>query len=615
MIDREILRKETERAKGAVKEQQDVSGLQEAVVDAAIVAPQGATMSFADEALGLVDEDLAERYRGMVKEARERSPIATGISETAASFLPTRAGMAAAAKIGPAASSLAQGTIGSMTEAFGASLGEEEDKLTKPAMLKAAGRAGIVGATSAGLKLGKSIKNAFFPSGKSARAGAIATKSSAFKVGRNDDIVEVTNDLYQSRALDPRKMFFDVKDLKFKPMPIKGNVKGNSLSEENYLYDLRDRMGDALDKTNQASSEIFRDYHLKIKSDPFSFNEVTGAKSFKEPILKYLAKHPNRNAMMKKVNAELDDLNQHFSIPEYDFSMGFKESELPGLFMDELNDRKLGLYTQARKVLANPNSSDLDKTAAEAKIQVAHALRSFISDTTNSPKLDKINNSARQMHLLVDAIEGSINSQRSGKTSWIGGSTLETVLNRALEAASGPASVVRRSGVSDVLDRLVPDSAGSAAMAGLPRLAGREFGRLTQGGGDQSMIQSTISQAMAEPLSEKIDKIRIPRDTDSVLRNQQAILAKVAQSSPGHLEQFIQMYKSPHSIPDIMPILSTQLPQLFEPDIYNRFDGKIFDPAAQQKARKQIMADPNISNTQKMGIINHLNSTGELLYE
>lgn len=113
-------------------------------------------------------------------------------------------------------------------------------------------------------------------------------------------------------------------------------------------------------------------------------------------------------------------------------------------------------------------------------------------------------------------------------------------------------------------------------------------------------------------LPEELVRKRFPRTTEQILENKDFILARAAQVAPQVFDTLKDtLEREPERIPEVMPGLTQVMPELFESDPYNRFDGIILDPAGKERARNDTMKDDNLSNTEKIEIIDQLNKTGE----
>ena len=104
----------------------------------------------------------------------------------------------------------------------------------------------------------------------------------------------------------------------------------------------------------------------------------------------------------------------------------------------------------------------------------------------------------------------------------------------------------------------------------------------------------------------------IKRETSEFTNNKDFVKMKIAQQAPDLLDPItVGMDGDPRLLTDILPALTVMMPSLFEYDKYNRFDGMIKDPQMKGVATKDTMDREDLSNTEKIMIINRLNKTGE----
>jgi hypothetical protein len=110
-----------------------------------------------------------------------------------------------------------------------------------------------------------------------------------------------------------------------------------------------------------------------------------------------------------------------------------------------------------------------------------------------------------------------------------------------------------------------------------------------------------------------LSTVKMPRTVEGILENKEIIKAKMAQQAPDHLEHvnFI-LEQRPEDVEQILPMLMEMMPHAFETDKYNRVDNKVMDPMMMEKARHDIMQDEELSNGQRIKLINKMNRTNVL---
>jgi hypothetical protein len=141
-----------------------------------------------------------------------------------------------------------------------------------------------------------------------------------------------------------------------------------------------------------------------------------------------------------------------------------------------------------------------------------------------------------------------------------------------------------------------------------------------QGRSPQSIPTPEQAQFMGRGLVENLADYEVPRDTKAILQNKQAVLAKIAQvtNDPKLIAQLDDgLNKHPDKLEPLVQMISLQFPNLFETDVYNRINGKIFHPDPMikqqmiQKAYKDVEQKAK-NNTEKVLLQNGLNRDGSL---
>jgi hypothetical protein len=104
----------------------------------------------------------------------------------------------------------------------------------------------------------------------------------------------------------------------------------------------------------------------------------------------------------------------------------------------------------------------------------------------------------------------------------------------------------------------------------------------------------------------------LPRSSQELLNNKELVLNKLALTHPEHVDMVNEMLThQPEALDDSGKLLVNMVPELFQHDAYNRFNGKISDPMMKAKANADLIKDDNLSNTEKALRSNRLNKTGE----
>lgn len=119
---------------------------------------------------------------------------------------------------------------------------------------------------------------------------------------------------------------------------------------------------------------------------------------------------------------------------------------------------------------------------------------------------------------------------------------------------------------------------------------------------DQRMTETLAPQKQQwDPyFNEEVLNTFLPRDSERILANPTALLAKMHQVAPNQVAMFKEMMQNdPEGIKEAAPKLAMMYPAVFEKDKYGTFDGKILDPALQQKFLFDLAEDEEMSSIEK----------------
>lgn len=152
-------------------------------------------------------------------------------------------------------------------------------------------------------------------------------------------------------------------------------------------------------------------------------------------------------------------------------------------------------------------------------------------------------------------------------------------------------------------------------MQNIPREQPIQVGRIPQS------ITPIQARAMGKGLVENLADYEIPRNINDILSNKHAVLAKVSQvTNNPQIVNMLQdaLEKHQDKLEPVIQMMSTQFPNLFVTDRYNRVDGKIFHPDPMikqqmiQKAYQDVKNRSNLGNSQKAILWDGLNRDGSL---
>lgn len=110
-------------------------------------------------------------------------------------------------------------------------------------------------------------------------------------------------------------------------------------------------------------------------------------------------------------------------------------------------------------------------------------------------------------------------------------------------------------------------------------------------------------------------KYRIPRSTQGILENKEAVLAKLTQQGvPKEMVHTVAqaMNGEPDDLTNMASIMATQFPDLFEKSKYMIFDGKFLNPNDKARAADDISKRDDLDSIQRAKMISRINKTGEV---
>jgi hypothetical protein len=112
---------------------------------------------------------------------------------------------------------------------------------------------------------------------------------------------------------------------------------------------------------------------------------------------------------------------------------------------------------------------------------------------------------------------------------------------------------------------------------------------------------------------EAVIRTKLPRTTEELIENKEMVKAKVAQMAPEFFDGVSEALDNPYELSKVMPLVVQRFPNLFMPDRYNRFDGKVLSDQDKMEASDDILNRDDLSDYQKAEILSHLNKTGRLV--
>lgn len=122
-------------------------------------------------------------------------------------------------------------------------------------------------------------------------------------------------------------------------------------------------------------------------------------------------------------------------------------------------------------------------------------------------------------------------------------------------------------------------------------------------GGVEEKMAETLSPVKAQwdpYFNEEVLNTFLPRDSERLLKNPTALLAKMHQVAPNQVAIFKEMMENdPEGLKEMAPKLAMMYPAVFEKDKYGTFDGKILDPNMQQKFLFDLAEDESMDAIEK----------------
>lgn len=579
-------------------------GVVEAAKDVATVFPMGASYNFADEIKNKLSPGSGDVYLEKVKAARERSPVATMASELAGQALTTGVVSEALAPVLPF---MAEGTLAREAISGGVSaLGGSEAKDTAGKVIDTAIGTGLsLGATI----VGRALKAPFKEPGL-ARAKALGATKKEFR--------------FLGKMKDPSKIFSELKDdgfmlrdsnVKFNPNTLKfsrtyGASTGPKIDRTNPLAGFAERASEAANIVTQEIRNTLQVSNVPAKAADF----ITSPKLAED-----INASINSSIYPSKMKAMWDE--------EITNLMGILDRK--NMTLSDLNDIKHNYQVAATKIYDNPNSAEDMVQRADIHADIARNLKEFIQEelTARSPelgrRLEKLNDAGFKLHFAKGVLrEGAASNAARGWTSNVPLlPQIQQLFGAGLsQMKESPESIMMRSAIGEKGVK-IPFRPQIEDM--IKQYPGKEYNRAEYENPNQNTmalpkaIDTTVNFLLPpdrapQSLVEQIVRKPFPRTSQEIVQHRDFVLSKLAQQAPEFFDPVRDIIDyEPEKIPEIMPLISQAAPHLFAHDKFNRWDGKIIDPKLKEAARKEIMINDKISNTQKALLMDRLNKTGE----
>jgi hypothetical protein len=117
----------------------------------------------------------------------------------------------------------------------------------------------------------------------------------------------------------------------------------------------------------------------------------------------------------------------------------------------------------------------------------------------------------------------------------------------------------------------------------------------------------SVGLSIASAARPNIEQFRIPRNTQSVMQNQDMVYAKVKMVLGSRASDALNNATSSKHVSDLLSTYVQARPDMFEESQYNSFDGVILDPMMRQKAISDLVKNPgsSIQDAKKMEKLIH----------
>lgn len=593
---------------------ENTGSLLETLQDMATVAPQGIT-TWADEAqagiqAGLkspfTDEPFSDLYekdvadiRENISQARERSPIATPLTElgvgVGTSFVPG---------LGPIGKILGAGKYsgpGQMV-ARGAfeGLGTADDKLS------------MEGATNAGLGAGIGMAGALVSGGlkklttanpHEIRSQVLGAGTSEFKEIGIKERQKIAKELKEMGLFSNIKSHFDTRKMKFVE-------KGKSL--ENLEKPTREKL---LGRVNQATDDI---QTAKM--------QVLGANS-------------NNPVDKARLTLAMDDVIQEYS-EEASGMVGRENTALAirdKILEDIDNDMVSGGHKQLNVSLLERAKMRLSKdvgnygknpllqsTPDEAQLyqkmysKINQELRSSVAD----PRYAQFNDLQQKFLTVKTDLAKAMATESAEKVKAGYGGWMNKLMNATL---GSPEAGLGMANASEMMQNPVMNAIKTPLRMGVEEAPFSTIRNFDPSIPDQQnfnrepqSVRQYPSMGSNELTPMQVTKMRLPRTTAGIIQNKDLVVAKLTVMGAGSemIDTVLHaINEDPESLETLAPMLTMKFPTLFDKSKYNMFDGKILDPAERSKAADDVSKRDDINSIKKSKIINELNKNGKWLGE
>lgn len=583
-----------ERAK-AIKEGKEPDGLSsgvdplEMLSDFGMGAAQGATYEFGDEMYGgvqaaqaMLDNDAAnfsEEYQKGRDAARERYDLAKDRNP-----IPTALGGIGGAVLSPinkviGAGRGLRGVVRGVTEGGAASLGATEE-LDEQGALETGVGAALGGATGV---LANVASEGFKKTPSEVRAtvlGAGRKEMSAPGAAsrRNTSDLLAKKGLFKGRAAD-----FDDATLSWKPAK-SARFTLDELDSPTEVR-IRERLQTGIDRA-QVQKEQFKQV---MDEKLVSMQEVMGVMDevTEEFSKRGVIKGPGQR---REAVAKLSDNLKQIIAEELPPDLG---NGVPLSAIDTIKRR-------LQQDVANYDRALGDATDNDELLRItARKFKDLLNKKMPDRRFQEINEFQHRSLTALGDLDNKIAALASQdvqrpmqleKTNFV-----EDLLKRAGGGSQGD---LDRAFFKEGVQKYVPEAIRKFTPFALEETPGTIYRQQFQGRRPQSVSPAIRS------IPEELIKTPLPRNTESLMKNKNLVLGKIAQMAPEMLEDVAYMMnEDPQAFEAAMPALSEKMPHFFERDKYNKFNGVIHEPKMMKLAIADINKDREMPNSAKADMI------------
>lgn len=556
------------------------------VKDAATLGVHGATLGFSDEiagALGPNYEKSRDEHRKRIEQAREHlpyiGPVIEGVGSAATTYAipPLRAGKA----------------ITEIPLALLQAYGENTDPERLDEDLLWSG--GISSAANAGGKLVKKV----FSQPENILANSAGARGINYRKGEAF-IGEDSAEEFADKLKDPAGLAARLDKLGFFGMG-KKTFKNGKYVREGLMSSLETPTVEGLMERSLKGLDVLKQKNVAL------------LKGKQIPVAKIKA------ALQTAANEFIpagEDYLQREIVAQQLAETGFQDLVMsgalkPGAQTVDAADVEKVLKTHWQKKVASSYDSgkalsDITNEGVAARRKFATAIDKLV-DSYGGPEYAANNDTMRDLLTVKNLVHEKSSRQRGYSGGGPRLTNMKQLWHSLLENTvySHPADLARAR-----IGQGLRTEPGQAAANALNRIPVEWY--------NSNMVDQTPEQAtpMRSPQSvpnipEQFIRTPLPRNTQKLMEQKNFVLGKVAQMMPDMFESVKDTYDhEPERIGEVAQVLAMKMPQLFERDKYNRFDGRILDEKDKQSAIKDTLLRQDISPIEQAKIITKLNKEG-----